>query len=249
MSRPPIPSEVRTYGKRGEIIDVPDLIELQLKAYRDFLQPDAAPAERAEAGLEAIIREVFPIQSYDKTLSLEYLGYELGRPRYTPEECRNLRLTYSMPFKIRCRLNKAEPMEEEVYLGEIPIMVGGGEFIINGAERVIVSQLHRSPGVDFSVDVQANEKKLHSCWVIPERGSWIEIAVGKKDSLHVKIDQSGKFLATTLLRAMDAQYSTDEDIIRLFHETKKLKIDSKNAAKLRGHASSATSSIRSRARS
>jgi DNA-directed RNA polymerase subunit beta len=233
MSRPPIPKEVRVYGRRDEIIDVPNLIALQLEAYEDFLQPEGAPSERNEAGLEAIIREVFPIQSYDKTLALEYLGYELGRPRYTPEECRNLRLTYSMPFKIRCRLNKAEPVEEEVYLGEIPIMVGGGEFIINGAERVIVSQLHRSPGVDFSVDVQANEKKLHSCWIIPERGSWIEVAVSKKDALHVKIDQSGKFLATTLLRAMDAAYSTDEDIIRLFHETKKIKITSRNVAKLK----------------
>ncbi|MEE9393759.1 MAG: DNA-directed RNA polymerase subunit beta [Planctomycetota bacterium] len=233
MSRPPVPREQRVYGRHVDVIDVPDLIALQLNAYAEFLQPNRTPGERLPKGLEAIIGEVFPIRSYDKTLALEYLGYELGRPRYSPEECRSLRLTYSTPFKVRCRLNKAEPVEEEVYLGEIPIMVGGGEFIINGAERVIVSQLHRSPGVDFSVDVQANEKKLHSCWIIPERGSWIEIAVSKKDALHVKIDQSGKFLATTLLRAMDPAYSTDEDIIRLFHPTKKIKVDRRNNAKLK----------------
>ncbi len=233
MTRQKTFREIRNYGQHGEVIEVPNLIALQLDAYEAFLQPDIPPADRGESGLEEIIKEVFPIQSYDKTLTLEYLGYELGRPRYTPSECRNLRLTYSMPFKVRCRLDKAEPVEEEVYLGEIPIMVGGGEFIVNGAERVIVSQLHRSPGVDFSVDVQANEKKLHSCWIIPERGSWIEISVTKKDALHVKIDQSGKFLATTLLRAMSDKYSTDEEIIRLFHDTKKIKIDTRNAPKLK----------------
>ncbi|HGY89580.1 MAG TPA: DNA-directed RNA polymerase subunit beta [Planctomycetes bacterium] len=233
MARAAFPTEIRNYGRHRTVLDVPNLIALQLDAYEQFLQPNVAPADRAAHGLEAIIREVFPIESYDKTLSLEYLGYELGRPRYTPSECRNLRLTYSMPFKIRCRLNKAEPVEEDVYLGEIPIMVGGGEFIVNGAERVIVSQLHRSPGVDFSVDVQANEKKLHSCWIIPERGSWIEISVSKKDVLQVKIDQSGKFLATTLLRAMDSRYSSDEDIIRLFHETKKYTVNTRNLPKLK----------------
>ncbi len=232
MSRIKTASEIRKYGGKGEIIEIPNLIALQLNAYEEFLKPNVPPADRV-GGLEAIISEVFPIQSYDKTLALEYLGYELGRPRYTPDECRSLRLTYSTPFKVRCRLNKAEPVEEEVYLGEIPIMVGGGEFIVNGAERVIVSQLHRSPGVDFSCDVQTNEKKLHSCWIIPERGSWIEISVSKKEALHVKIDQSGKFLSTTLLRAMDERYSTDEDIIRLFHKTKKIKVDSKSANKLK----------------
>jgi DNA-directed RNA polymerase subunit beta len=233
MSQREQPLPIRRYGHYRDVLEVPNLIKLQLDAYDAFLQPQKAPVERPLTGLEAIIREVFPIKSYDGQLMLEYLGYELGRPRYTPEECRNLRLTYSMPFKIRCRLSKAEPVEEEVYLGEIPVMVGGGEFIINGAERVIVSQLHRSPGIDFSVDVQSNEKKLHSCWIIPERGSWIEITVSKKDVLYVKIDQSGKFLATTLLRAMDAKFSSDEDVIRLFHATQKVKVDSKSAEKLK----------------
>jgi DNA-directed RNA polymerase subunit beta len=123
---------------------------------------------------------------------------------------RQLRLTFGYPFKVRLRLIKPEPIEEEVYLGEIPIMIGGGEFIINGSERVIVSQLHRSPGVDFSVDSSAAEKKLHTCRIIPERGSWVELNVSKKDVLTVRIDQSGKFSAVTLLRALDETLSTDQ---------------------------------------
>src|SRR5947208_3633923 len=109
------------------------------------------------------------------------------------------------------------PVEEEVYLGDMPIMIGGGEFIINGAERVVVSQLHRSPGVDFVIDDSVPDKKLHSCRIIPERGSWIEINVTKKETLGVRIDQSGKFSAMTLLRAMDPEYGSDEAILRTFH--------------------------------
>ena len=163
---------------------------------------------------------MFPIYSYDKTMCLEYVGYELGKPRYSIEECRKLRLTFGYPFKVRLRLVKPEPVEEEVYLGEIPIMIGGGEFIINGSERVIVSQLHRSPGVDFSVDTSTLDKSLHACWIIPERGSWIELNVTKKDVLTIRIDQSGKFSAVTLLRAMDDSLSTDQDILRHFYKTK-----------------------------
>ena len=210
------------------------MVELQTKSYRDFLQADVPPSERRNQGLEAIIREIFPIHSYDKQMVLEYLGYELRRPRYTPEECRMLRLTYGAPFIIRVRILKPEPVEEDVYLGEIPIMIGGGEFIVNGAERVIVSQLHRSPGVDFSVEIGPNEKKLHSCWIIPERGSWIEITVGKKDTVNVRIDQSGKFPATSLLRAMSEEHSTDPDIIRLFYPTERVRLARASARDLVG---------------
>jgi DNA-directed RNA polymerase subunit beta len=155
---------------------------------------------------EALLREIFPIYSYDKTMCLEYVGYELGRPRYTIDECRKLRMTFGYPFKVRLRLVKPEPVEEEVYLGEIPIMIGGGEFIINGSERVIVSQLHRSPGVDFSVDASTADKKLHSCWIIPERGSWIELNVTKKDVPHRPHRPVGQVLAITLLRALDPKF-------------------------------------------
>ncbi|MBK8098913.1 MAG: DNA-directed RNA polymerase subunit beta [Planctomycetes bacterium] len=210
--------ETVVYGRYRSVAEIPDLVEMQTKSYRDFLQPELAPNKRKVEGLEALLREVFPIYSYDKTLCLEYVSYELGRPRYTVEECRKLRLTYGYPFKIRVRLVKHEPVEEEIYLGEIPIMIGGGEFIINGSERVTVSQLHRSPGVDFSVELHSGEKKLHSCWIIPERGSWIELNVTKKDAIAIRIDQSGKFSCTTLLRAMDARFSTDAAILREFYD-------------------------------
>ena len=181
------------------------------------------------------MREIFPIESYDKSLRLEYLRYELGKPRYEPDECRQLRLTYGRPFKVWLRLTKEQPVEEEVYLGDIPIMLGGGEFIINGAERVVVSQLHRSPGIDFVVDMEAGERRLHSCRIIPERGSWIELNVTRKESLTVRIDQSGKFSAMTLLRAMDPKYSQDADLLRVFYETTIEKIvDGRSVAKIEG---------------
>ena len=191
--------------------------------------------KRKDEGLEGVLREIFPIESYDKKLTLEYLRYELGKPRYEPDECRQLRLTYGRPFRIWLRLNKEQPIEEEVYLGDLPIMLGGGEFIINGAERVVVSQLHRSPGIDFVSEMEAGERRMYSCRVIPERGSWIEINTTKKDSITVRIDQSGKFSVMTLLRAMDPKYGLDADILRTFYETTKQKIvDGRSAGKIEG---------------
>jgi DNA-directed RNA polymerase subunit beta len=216
--------DIRRFGKYPVISDVPTLTDIQVASYAEFLQAEKPFNRRTDVGLEAILRETFPIHSYDKTMALQYVGYELGRPRYTPDECRVLSLTYGSPFRIRVRLDKPDPVEEWVYLGEIPVLTGGGEFIVNGSERVIVSQLHRSPGVDFSLELVAGEKKLHSCWIIPERGSWIELAVSKKDVLGIKIDQSGRFPATSFLRAMSDEYSTNEALIRLFHNTKVVKI-------------------------
>ena len=218
---------VRVYGgKRSH--SVPRLSDLQLSSFSEFLQEETPPEHRTDVGLQAVLGEIFPIQSYDGTMELQFLSYELGSPRYSPEECRDLKITYGRPFKVRVRLQKEQPVEEEVYLGEIPIMVGGGEFIVNGTERVIVTQLHRSPGVDFSVETHSNERKLHSCWLIPERGSWIELNVTKKEILAVRIDQSGKFPATILLRAVSEEYSTDADLVRLFYETRKAKPGSRN---------------------
>jgi DNA-directed RNA polymerase subunit beta len=213
----------KNFGRYRDIVATPNLVEIQTKAWEEFLAVDTSSSARRLDGLEALLQETFPIYSYDKTMCLEYLGYELGRPRYTIDECRKLRLTFGYPFKVRLRLVKPQPIEEEVYLGEIPIMIGGGEFIVNGSERVIVSQLHRSPGVDFSVDTSAGEKRLHSCWIIPERGSWIELTVNKKELLTVRIDQSGKFHATTFLRALSEGYGTDQQILRTFYPTKSVK--------------------------
>ena len=217
--------ECRNFGRVAEVLEIPNLTEIQTRSYEEFLQLDADPLKRANRGLEAVLREVYPITSYDGSLRLDYVSYRLGRPRYTPDQCRALRLTFGRPFRVTVRLSGTaypEPIEEEVYVGEIPIMLGGGEFIINGAERVIVSQLHRSPGVDFSMQLEAGDRRLHSCRIIPERGSWIEINVSKKDVLQMRIDQSSKIPVTAFLRAMDPKYSDTETLIRLFHETKRL---------------------------
>jgi DNA-directed RNA polymerase subunit beta len=218
------PAQTRNFGRFGDAVEVPGLTDVQTRSYDRFLQLDVPPDKREPIGLEGVLREIFPIESYDKTINLEYLYYELGKPRYTPDECRQLRLTYGRPFRVWLRLNKEQPVQEEVYLGDMPIMIGGGEFIINGAERVVVSQLHRSPGVDYVVETEAGDRKLHSCRIIPERGSWIEINVTKKETLGVRIDQSGKFSAMTLLRAMDPQFSDDAAILRAFHKTKEVEL-------------------------
>src|SRR5258708_2313227 len=219
--------EPRDFSKRGDALPIPNLINVQTQAYQRFLQKEVEPAKRKNEGLEALLREVFPIESYDGNLRLEYISYNLSEARYTPDECRALRLTFGMPFRIQVRLvrkDKDEVMEDSIYLGEIPIMIGGGEFIINGAERVIVNQLHRSPGVDFLVEVQEGDRPLHGCRVIPERGSWIECSVTKKDALAVRIDQSSKIPATTFVRALDKKYSSNEAIIKEFYPTEKVKI-------------------------
>src|SRR4051812_40251501 len=228
----------RDYGRGLDAVEVPPLTDVQLRSYERFLQLDTAHNKRTPTGLEGVLQEIFPIESYDKKISLEYVKYELGKPRYEPDECRQLRLTYGRPFKVWLRLRKADgsAVEEEVYLGDMPIMIGGGEFIINGAERVVVSQLHRSPGVDFVVEREA-DKDLHSCRIIPERGSWIEINATKKDTLGVRIDQSGKFSALTLLRAMDPSYSSTANILKEFFADaiEKVKVHAKDArAKLVG---------------
>jgi len=219
--------EVRDFSKRGDALPIPNLIDVQIDSYVKFLQKETDIKARKNEGLEALLREVFPIESYDGNLKLEYISYELSEPRYTTDECRALRLTFGMPFRIQVRFvrkDKDEVMEDSIYLGEIPIMIGGGEFIINGAERVIVNQLHRSPGVDFLVEVQEGDRPLHGCRVIPERGSWIECSVTKKDALAVRIDQSSKIPATTFLRALDKKYSTTEAIIKEFYTVEAVKV-------------------------
>src|SRR5450432_977837 len=210
---------MRRFGSGRDPYAIPDLTRIQTESYARFLQYETTSDKRKDEGLEGVLREIFPIESYDKKLKLDYVRYELGKPRYEPDECRQLRLTYGRPFRIWLRLNKEQPIEEEVYLGDMPIMIGGGEFIINGAERVVVSQLHRSPGVDYVIDTSEADRKLHSCRIIPERGSWIELNVTKKETLGVRIDQSGKFSAMTLLRAMDPQFSDDAAILKAFCKT------------------------------
>ncbi len=226
----------RFFGSQTSNYDIPDLTILQTRSYEGFLQEDVPTKKRKNQGLEAVLREIFPISSHDGQMRLEYLYYELEKPRYTPDECRQLRLTYGKPFKVRLRLyNEAgappEKManvastklskapegsfEEDVYLGDIPIMLGGGEFIINGAERVVVSQLHRSPGIDFVTEMDT-DRKIYSCRIIPERGSWIELNITRKETLSIKIDQSSKLPIMMFLRAMSSEFSSNSQILRAF---------------------------------
>ncbi|MCH8807719.1 MAG: DNA-directed RNA polymerase subunit beta [Planctomycetes bacterium] len=220
---------VRDFRRYGDAVAIPNLIQIQTASYARFLQTDKAPNQRAAQGLEALLREVFPIESYDGNMWLEYVDYTLDTPRYTTDECRELGLTYGMPFRVRVRLHRKEieeVQEEAIYLGDIPVMIGGGEFIVNGSERVIVSQLHRSPGVDFIKESAEGDRALHACRIIPERGSWIELNVTRKDVLVVRIDQSSKIAATTFLRAMDERYGSDEQIVRAFHKVRTIKTQS-----------------------
>ncbi|MBX3387276.1 MAG: DNA-directed RNA polymerase subunit beta [Phycisphaeraceae bacterium] len=214
-------TNVRNFSKLGDGAHVPNLTKVQSDGYQRFLQADKGPHDRnTEWGLESLLREVFPIVSYDETMRLEYQHYLLEEPRYTPDECRELRLTYGLPFRIGVRLVREghDPVSDEIFLGEFPIMMGGGEFIVNGAERVIVSQLHRSPGVDFSIASTEADRPLHSARIIPERGSWIELEVTKKDVLAMRIDQSTKLAATTFLRCLDESISSTEALLSLFYE-------------------------------
>ncbi len=224
MQHPP----VRNYAKRGDALPIPHLTAVQQVAYERFLQMEKPFSERDPyLGLESLLREVFPIVSYDENMSIDYTHYKLDEARYTPDECRELRLTYGMPFRIGVRLSRKDNpnvFEEEIYLGELPILMGGGEFIINGAERVIVNQLHRSPGVDFSIASSEGDRPLHSARIIPERGSWIELEVSKKDVLQMRIDQSTKIPATTFLRALNEDYSTTEQLIRTFYDVQTIKV-------------------------
>jgi len=214
-----VPNDVKIFGCHYRHGAMQTLTQLQTDSYSRFLQIDVEPGQRQPIGLHGVLQEVFPVESFDKQYSLHFISYSLGRPRYSANECRQLRLTYGRPFRVLLRLQKEQPIDEEVYLGDLPVMIGGGEFIINGAERVVVSQLHRSPGVDFVLSSEPGEKKSYSCRIIPERGSWVELNVTKKDSLVVRIDQSGKFTATTLLRAMCGDYSSDAQIAELFYQT------------------------------
>jgi DNA-directed RNA polymerase subunit beta len=220
---------VRNFAKRGDAVEIPDLTKVQADAYERFLQLGKGPDDRnIQIGLEALMREVFPIDSYDGTMKLEYVNYTLEEPRYTSDECRELRLTYGRPFRVGLRLkreSRQEVFEEQIYLGEFPIMLGGGEFIVNGAERVIVSQLHRSPGVDFSILSSEGDRPLHSARIIPERGSWIELEVTKKDVLAMRIDQSTKLAATTFLRCLDESVAETANLLGLFYEISEVKCE------------------------
>ena len=215
---------------------IPDLTEIQTRSYERFLQYDDAAAKAARTrGSRRCCARSSRSRATTRRCGWNTSATSWASPATSPHECRQLRLTYGRPFRVWLRLTKEQPIEEEVYLGDMPIMLGGGEFIINGAERVVVSQLHRSPGVDFVSEIEAGDRRMFSCRIIPERGSWIELNTSKKDTISVRIDQSGKFSAMTLLRAMDPKYSLNADLIRVFYDTTTEKVvDGRSVGKIEG---------------
>ena len=214
------------FGKLREVLQPPNLIELQISSYLEYLQKGTPDKQRLNQGLEAVFREVFPIESYDGRLTLEYVSYTIGDPKNSEIECLREGVTYSVPLYVKLRLREEDFIkDEEIYMGEIPMVTERGSFIINGAERVVVSQLHRSPGIAFEVAPHANGKLLHSFRIIPDRGTWLEVQFDNNDLLYVYLDRRRrrrKFLITTLLRSIG--YSSDVDILNLFYEIQELKV-------------------------
>jgi len=242
------------FGKIKEIIDPPNLIELQTQSYKEFLQADASPSKRKNLGLQAVFTEVFPIESYDGKCKLDFHSYEIGAPKLDWLECLREGLTYGAPLYVTFLLKDEKgSKEEKVFMGELPLMTPQGTFVINGAERVIVSQLHRSPGLAFEKAIHPNGKELFSFRIIPDRGSWYEAQFDTNDLLYVYLDRKKrrrKFLTTTLFRALsfldaegegeakgkgknkdaDKLRGTDEEILKLFYEIEDLSV--KEAEKL-----------------
>src|ERR671922_271038 len=212
----------KSFGKRPTILEVPYLLAMQIESYRGFLQADVAPEQRKNVGLHAALKSVFPITSYSGNAVLKYVNYRLSAPVFDVKECQVRGLTYGASLRVKIQLviydkesgsSKAikDIKEQEVYLGELPLMTDNGTFVINGTERVIVSQLHRSPGVFFDHDrgkTHSSGKLLYSARIIPYRGSWLDFEFDPKDVIHVRIDRRRKLHATVLLRALG--YSTEE---------------------------------------
>lgn len=219
-----------SFVKKEEIIDLPNLIEIQIKSYDQFLQVDKFAEERENMGLQEVFNEIFPIKSYDEKTVLEYLSYNLGVPKYAPDECIRRGITYNVTLKVRFRLTDETGIkEEEVYMGTIPVMTEKGTFVINGAERVIVSQLHRSPGINFEQARHSKGMMLSSFRIIPYRGSWLEAAFDMNDLIHVYVDRKKrrrKILATTFIRALG--FSSDADIIEEFFTVTESKVKSES---------------------
>src|SRR5512147_137990 len=227
----------RNFGKINKIAEIPNLIAIQKRSYDKFLQADVPPEKREDTGLQGVFKSVFPIKDFNETSSLEFVSYHLEKPKYDVDECHQRGMTFSAPIKVVVRLvvwDKDEETgaqsirdvkEQEVYFGEIPLMTENGTFIINGTERVIVSQLHRSPGAFFDHDrgkTHSSGKLLYSARIIPYRGSWLNFEFDPKDLLYVRIDRRRKLHATVLLRALG--YSTEE-LLNYYYDTETVHLE------------------------
>jgi DNA-directed RNA polymerase subunit beta len=232
----------RSFGRIRKIIDLPYLIEIQKNSYDLFLQRDIPPTQRQNLGLQEVFKSVFPIKDFNETASLEFVSYALGEPKYDVEECHQRGMTYAAPLKVTVQLvlwdvdnqtgsrSIKNVKEQEVYFGEIPLMTTNGTFMVNGTERVIVSQLHRSPGVFFEHDkgkTHASGKLLYSARVIPYRGSWVDLEFDPRDILYVRIDRRRKFHATVLLRALGM---TTEDLLNYYYKSDAVIFDGRKPA-------------------
>ncbi len=227
----------KTFAKIGQIIDIPNLIDIQKQSYEKFLQKDVAFEKREDVGLQSVFKSVFPIKDFSETSSIEFVNYTLDRPKYDVDECRQRGMTFAAPIKVTVRLvvwdtneetgsqSIRDVKEQEVFFGEIPLMTDNGTFIINGTERVVVSQLHRSPGVFYDHDkgkTHSSGKLLYSARIIPYRGSWLDFEFDPKDLLYVRIDRRRKVHATVLLRALG--YSTEE-LLNYYYDTETLYLE------------------------
>jgi len=213
----------KNYAKIKECFDLPNLIQIQLSSYEAFLQADVARNKREMKGLESLLRETFPLDTPDKVYSLQYMSYTLGKPKYAIAECLKTGMTYGGALRVRMRLKTPkETKEQEVYLCDLPFMTPTGTFIVNGDERVVVSQLHRSPGISFEESQHPSGKRIFSARVIPYRGAWVEFEFDPTDILYVYLDRRRKFIGTVFLRMFGL--SKDEDILKVFSGIEKVKI-------------------------
>src|SRR5437867_10062704 len=232
---------VLSFAKLEMGMPMPHLLDIQTRAFPALLQPASKGATRADVGLERVFKDLFPIQDVNGNYSLEFVKFALGEAKYTVEECIERDMTYSVPLKATLQLVVMEEVgegkakrpkniiEKEVYLGELPILTPLGTFVINGAERVIVSQLHRSPGVVFEESIHPNGQRLFSARIIPFRGSWVEFTIDIHDVIYVHIDKKTKFSATAPLRAFG--YGENRDILRLFFGERQLDLTKKRESR------------------
>ena len=217
----------------SKILEYPDLLEVQLKSFKDFFQLETTPENRKNEGLFKVFQEIFPIEDTRNNYKLEFIDYFIEPPKYSIEECLERGSTYNVPLKAKLRLSCTDPEHEDfaervqdVYLGDIPYMTPAGTFVINGSERIIVSQLHRSPGVFFDQSMHANGTKLYSARIIPFKGSWIEFATDINNVMYAYIDRKKKLPVTTLLRAIG--FDSDKDIISIFDLAEEVAVTKKN---------------------
>ena len=218
--------ERRSFGKIKEVVEMPNLLSVQIDSFEDFLQMDTAPRQRLRRGLHLVFESIFPVSDVQGIYSLEYVGYSIGNPRYSEEECRERGMTFAAPLRATLRLvtrDKESPdspikdvVEQSVFLGELPLMTNEGTFIVNGAERVVVSQLHRSPGVFFDETLHPNGKRLFSARILPYKGPWLEFSMDINDIMYVHIDRRRKLPVTLLLKALGI--AKEGQILSLFRE-------------------------------